>query len=95
MTPFLDCNIWSVTFDGIDQYFFVEKVYHYKSSTQEFIDIIPGHIQIPEFEISNLSLLQQVNFNVVNEHHIPIIKINENGSWSIDLKYYEKYHSNL
>ena len=95
MTPFLDCNIWSVSCYGIDQYFFVEKVYHYISLTQEFVDIIPGHTQIPEFEISNLSLLQQVNFNVVNEHHIPIIKRTENDSWTIDLKYYEEYHSNL
>lgn len=95
MTPFLDCNIWSVVSSDINKFFLVEKVYYYNSMTNELVDIIPGHIQIPEFEISNLSLLQQVDFGVINKFGIPIIKMHEDDSWSIDLTYYEEYNTNL
>ena len=93
MKPFLDCNIWSVSCHGIDEYYLVEKVYHYNSLSNTFIDIIPGHIQIPEFEIHDLNLLDQVDFNIVNASFIPIIKRTTNDRWSIDLKYYEQYNS--
>jgi hypothetical protein len=94
MIPFLDCKIWSITCDGIDQYFFVEKIYHYNSLKTGIINIIPGHIQIPEYEIYNLDLLSNTSFDIINEYRIPIIKLNDNR-WTIDLKYYEQYHSNL
>jgi hypothetical protein len=94
MTPFLDCNVWSVNPDlDPNGFAMVEKVYHYNSllgdcNTLEH-NVQTGFIQIPQFEIQNLELLNLLDFQFINEHKIPIIKI-LNNTWSIDLYYYEQ-----
>lgn len=91
MTSFLNCNIWSVNDFLIDSmgFTFVKRVYPYNSDTEEFnTPIPPGFIQIPEFEIQNLHLLDGLDYDFINAFKIPIIRI-ENGQWKIDLKHYE------
>jgi hypothetical protein len=62
---FLDCNIWSVHL--INQpyiehnFFLVENVYYYNSLTSGIIVFNPNCTQIPEFEIKDLHLLDQVD----------------------------------
>jgi hypothetical protein len=91
MNSFLNCNIWSIN-DSIkteDGYTFIKRVYEYNSDTSEFnTPIPPGFIQIPQFEIKNLHLLKNLDYNFINNFKIPIIKKDNNDSWSIDLKYY-------
>jgi hypothetical protein len=90
MTPFLDCNIFSITYDSFNEYYVIAKVYKYNSNTEEFnTPIPPGFTQIPEFEIDNLNLLQNLDYNFINKFKIPIIKREDSGRWKIDLKYYE------
>lgn len=95
MSSFLDCYIWSISCCNIDQYFLIEKVYYHNSLTNDFVSIVPGNVQVPEFEIKNIHLLNQVDFDIINKNQIPIIKLNDDDSWSIDLKYYYEFNSNM
>jgi hypothetical protein len=92
MKPFLNCNIWSIN-DCImtqDGYTFIKRIYPYNSDTDEFnTSIPPGFIQIPEFEIKNLHLLENLDYAFINKFRIPIIKKDNFDCWTIDLKYYE------
>lgn len=101
MTPFINCNIWSINDNVVidDEFYFVRRVYHYNSDTEEFNNPIPpGFIQIPEFEIKDLHLLNNLNYDFINEFKIPIIRKNTFDAWSIDLKHYNdtylQYNSN-
>jgi hypothetical protein len=92
MKSFLDCNIWSVNDLFVDElgFTFVRRVYQYNSNTSEFnTPIPPGFIQIPEFEIKNLHLLDNLDYSRIHEFRIPIIRKDSNGQWQIDLKHYE------
>ena len=95
-TAFLNCNIWSVNDDSIPQdlydidFFLVSNIYYYNSLTSGILYFDINCIQIPEFEIQNLHLLHNLNFDLINKHTIPILcKINE--SWKIDLRIYEDF----
>lgn len=93
MTPFLNCNIWSVPIMGHteDGFYFVNSVYHHDSLNQNYNpDIEPGLIQVPEFLIENLELLRTINFSMLNDHRIPILK-GDGDKWKIDLTHYDKY----
>jgi len=51
-------------------------------------------IQIPEFEIEDLHLLNNVDPKIINDYGIPIIKRSiesQKEIWKIDLLYYEYY----
>jgi hypothetical protein len=51
-------------------------------------------IQIPEFEIEDLHLLNKVDPKIINDYGIPIIKRSiesQKEIWKIDLLYYEYY----
>jgi hypothetical protein len=91
MKPFLDCNIWSVGHISDDMGFsLVQKIYPYYSDTEEFnFSIEPGFIQIPEFEITNLHLLDNLDYTIINQFRVPILKRTETGIWTIDLTHYE------
>lgn len=95
MTPLLDCNIWSITNCNIDQFFLVEKIYHFNSITDDIIDIVPGFIQVPEFEIKNLHLLNHVNYDIINVHFIPIVQMVKDGVYEINLKYYDQINNHM
>jgi hypothetical protein len=72
-----------------DGFYFISRVYYYDSNTEEFNNPIPpGFVQIPEFEIKNLHLLDSVDYEFVNNFKIPIIRKDNFDSWSIDLKHY-------
>jgi hypothetical protein len=92
MTSFLNCNIWSINItNGDDSGFFeIKRIYYYNSDTEEFNNPIPpGFIQIPEFEIQNLYLLQGLDFDFISQHGTPIIRKDSHDKWTIDLRYYE------
>jgi hypothetical protein len=91
MTAFLNCNIWSVGHLSDDLGFsLVQKIYPYYSDIEEFnFSIEPGFIQIPEFEIENLHLLDNLDYNIINQFKVPILKRTETRTWTIDLTYYE------
>jgi len=93
MKPFLECNIWSIQ-AGMDAngFTFVEKIYYYNSMVGDcniLENTSVGFIQIPEFEIQNLHLLDSLDFDLINKNRIRIIR-NVNDIWAIDLSYYEQ-----
>lgn len=94
-TAFLNCNIWSVnnlircSIDTCD-FFLVSEVYYYNSLHSGIVDFNVDCIQIPEFEIQNIDLINQIHFNIINRHSIPILCRVDN-CWKIDLIFYENY----
>ena len=94
---FLDCNIWSV--DLINQpyiehnFFLVENVYYYNSLTSGIIVFNPNCMQIPEFEIKDLHLLDQLDYELINKPTIPVL-YKDDKSWKIDLTMYNEYDKN-
>ena len=94
---FLDCNIWSVNLTGqpyIEHNFFlVENVYYYNSLTSGIVVFNPNCMQIPEFEIKNLHLLDGVDYEFINKHTIPLLY--KDDSWKIDLTIYNEYDKNI
>ena len=60
-TPFLNCNIWSVhTTDqpyNHENFYLVENVYYYNSLESGIINFNTACIQIPDFEIQDMHLL--------------------------------------
>jgi hypothetical protein len=95
-SPFLDCDIFSVHNLPVteDEFYMVEDVYHYNSLTSGIVDFKHTTIQIPEYEIQDLFLLNTIDTNIINQHGIPVLKrvigLNEEY-WKIDLTYYEYY----
>ena len=95
---FLDCNIWSV--HSINQpyiehnFFLVEKVYYYNSLTSGIIVFNPNCMQIPEFEIKDLHLLDQIDYDLINKYTIPLL-YRDDKSWKIDLTIYNEYDKNI
>lgn len=95
---FLNCNIWSV--DLVNQpyiehnFFLVETVYYYNSVTSGIIAFNPNCIQIPEFEIKDLHLLDAVDYEFINKHTIPLL-YKHDDSWKIDLTIYNEYQKNI
>jgi hypothetical protein len=93
-TAFLNCNIWSV--HSINQpyinenFYLVESVYFYNSLESGIIEFNLECIQIPEFEIQDMYLLQGLDFDLINSCSIPILYRN-NSIWKIDLRLYEDY----
>jgi len=93
-TAFLNCNIWSVhptKQPYIDHNFYlVESVYYYNSLYSGIFNFNSECVQIPEFEIQEIHLLNNIDFNFINKNTIPILYKNESG-WKINLKLYENY----
>jgi hypothetical protein len=96
---FLDCKIWSVPL--INQpyfqhsFFLVENIYYYNSLTSGIIVFNPNCIQIPEFEIKKLHLLDQVDYDFITKYQIPFLYRNDN-SWEINLSIYNtEYDKNI
>ena len=93
-TAFLHCNIWSVNITQqpyIDNNFYlVESVYQYDSLNSGIINFNLECIQIPEFEIQNIDLLNNIDFDFVNKYSVPILHKN-NDTWQIDLRIYEDF----
>jgi len=93
-TAFLNCNIWSV--HSIDQpyinhnFYLVDRVYFYNSLESGIIEFNLECIQIPESQIKNIQLLNDLDFNFINKHTIPILHKNED-TWEIDLTIYEDF----
>lgn len=96
---FLNCNIWSVDLTTKQPYFeqnffLVEKVYYYNSLTSGIIVFNPNCIQVPEFEIKDLHLLDELDYDFINKYTIPVLYKNED-SWKIDLTIYNEYEKNI
>jgi hypothetical protein len=89
-TAFLNCNIWSVytTKQLHNNFYLYSAVYHYNSLLSGIVMFDPECVQIPEFEIADLHLLNDVDFNSIDG--IPII-CNIDGNWKIDLTIYENF----
>lgn len=91
---FLDCNIWSVNTTKqpyIEHNFFlVSSVYYYNSIVSGIFNFDVECIQIPEFEITGVDLLDGLDFDFINKHSIPILFRNED-TWEIDLTIYEDF----
>jgi hypothetical protein len=89
---FLNCNIWSVKLTDqpyIKQNFFlISAVYYYNSLTSGIFEFDMECIQIPEFEIKNIHLLNGLDFDFINKNTIPIL-YKDIDNWKIDLRAYE------
>lgn len=94
MKPFLDCNIWSINIHSHNGFYTIERVYSHNSSTTNINRTHnPECYQIPEFEISKLDLLTNVNLQLVNDNCIPII-VKTDDIWEINLFHYNDYIKN-
>lgn len=71
-------------------FFLVSEVYHYNSLTSGIINFNIDHIQIPEFEIKDIHLLNGLDYDYINKHMIPILCKTDNN-WKIDLTLYENH----
>jgi hypothetical protein len=91
---FLNCNIWSVDLINQpyidDNFFLVSDIYYYNSLTSGILNFKLGHLQLPEFEIHNRDLLNELDFDFINKHTIPIL-YRDNTYWKIDLTLYENF----
>jgi hypothetical protein len=89
---FLDCNIWSVNLTRQPyiehNYFLVENIYYYNSLSSGITNFNFECAQIPEFEISDIHLLDGIDYELINKYQIPILCKNDTF-WKIDLKNYE------
>ena len=91
---FLDCNIWSI--NATEQpyiehnFFLVSSVYYYNSLASGIFNFDVECIQIPEFEINGVDLLDGLDFEFINKHSVPILLRNEHN-WKIDLTIYEYF----
>jgi len=91
---FLNCNIWSV--HPLKQpyieynFYLVSNVYYYNSLNSGIYNFDLECVQIPEFEIRNLNLLDNIEFDFVNKYYIPILYRN-NETWNIDLRIYDDF----
>lgn len=95
MTPFLECDIWSIENHSFDGFYMIEKIYKYNSLCDNINDTYTiGFYQIPEFEIYNLHLLNGVDLQLVNDNRIPIIERSEQDQWGINLFHYNDYIKN-
>jgi hypothetical protein len=91
-TPFLNCNVWSVKLTdqpySSQNFFLISSVYYYNSLTSGIFEFDMECIQIPEFEIKNIHLLNGLDFDFINTNIIPIL-YKDNDNWKIDLRIYE------
>jgi hypothetical protein len=90
-TAFLDCNIWSVDLrvntHSDNNFFLVESIYHYNSLTSGIVKYNPTCVQVPEFEIRDLHLLDGLDYDLINKFSVPILS-RIDGLWKIDLSMY-------
>jgi hypothetical protein len=93
-TAFLNCNIWSV--HSINQpyinhnFYLFERIYYYNSLESGITDFDLECIQIPEFEIQDIHLLNGLDFEFINTSGIPILYKSKH-IWKIDLSFYEDF----
>lgn len=89
MKPLLDEYVWEVITDSED-YFLVKSVFFVNSLSCDITNLEEQVIIIPEKLINDLHKLDLVDYNIVNNNKIPILRcVNEN--WFIDLKYYDYF----
>jgi hypothetical protein len=94
-TAFLNCNIWSVHSNlpppyTNENFYLIERAYFYNSLESGIVEFNIECIQIPEFEIQDMHLLQGLDFDLINRYSIPILYRN-NDIWKIDLRLYEDF----
>jgi hypothetical protein len=91
---FLNCNIWSVHLTHKSQtdhkFFLIHSIYHYNSLTSGIVSFDSNCVQIPEFEIKDLHLLEKIDNFFINMYKIPIVYKDDN-IWKINLKIYENF----
>lgn len=78
----------------MEEFYLIERIYHYNSLESGIGDFTIFCFQIPEFEIRDLHLLNDIDFKVIDENKIPILRrvIESNTEyWKIDLTYYENF----
>ena len=91
MNSFLNCNIWSVYLEETGLAF-VKSIYPYNSNTSDFNIPTPIEcIQIPDFEINNLELLNKLDHVLISKYKISIIKKDKDEQWHLNLEDYDKY----
>jgi len=94
INAFLNSNIWSVHSTDQpyinDNFYLVDRVYFYNSLESGIIEFNLECIQIPEFEIQDIHLLNGLDFEFINSRGIPILYKNKH-IWKIDLRLYEDY----
>lgn len=97
-SAFLNCIVWSVPLLDQphidDKFYLVHSAYYYNSLNSGIYNFKYDCIQIPEFEILDNNLLHDLDFDLINKHHIPILRriVNDDKDyWKIDLTHYENH----
>ncbi len=94
MQPFLNCHIFSVhNLTPVVDFYFIQRVYFYNSLESGIVYFDEHTTQIPQFEIDNLNLLNQLketDINTIHENGIPILR-RLDDKWMIDFTHYENF----
>jgi hypothetical protein len=82
MKPFIDCNIWIIPDNPESHkwgnFYYIYLIHQYNSLTGSFnTEFSEGFYKIPESEIKNLHLIQMVDWNILQQKSIPILKNND------------------
>lgn len=89
MKPLLDEYVWEVITDSED-YFLVKSVFLVNSLSCDITNLEERVIIIPEKTINDLHKLDLVDYNIVNNNKIPILRCVDE-TWLIDLKHYDYF----
>lgn len=94
---FLDCMMWSVFLDDVTStnHYLVESVYYHRSDISTPREVNPITVHIPDFEIHNKHLLEGLNYDLINQYKIPVVKKLDDETWTIDLTHYERQNNLL
>jgi hypothetical protein len=96
MKPFIDDILWGVIRSPEKGWYYVLLTLPYNSTESKLdqkLSLIEELHYVPQKLISNLQLLETVNFETINKYQVPILKFDDN--WSIDLNHYEQTNINM
>jgi hypothetical protein len=89
MKPFLDCYLFCInTVNGKN---YIRSIIKYNSLTTDInYRFDSGNTLVPDFEVSGVSKLKNIDLDVCEDNNIEIIRRN-NDRWEIYLDNYEKH----
>ena len=90
MTPFLNELVWKLDILSDGHFFLVNEVSFVNSCDNNIYNLDENIIIVPQSLIHDLHKLDGLDYNLINNNHIPIVK-QANNKWYIDLTYYDSF----
>lgn len=90
MTSFLKEYVWKLDIISGEDFFLVNEVVFVDSSDNIMYNLDENVIIVPQSLILDLHKLDFLDYTVINNNGIPIVK-HTNNKWYIDLTYYDSF----